>query len=82
MRSSQSRIASMAGMLKQAIGKQADPRRREILTRFSENIEADIEDMKVLSDPSAVTQEQLDEVTSKITERMNKLTESLRPPEE
>lgn len=38
-----------------------------------------MEDMKALADPD-IKQEQLDHVTSKITERMNELTKSLRPP--
>lgn len=76
IRSSQSQIAEMSVRLKQAVERQTDPRRRDILAMFASNVELDIEDLKALSDPE-ISQEQLDVVTSKMTERMNSLTASV-----
>lgn len=69
----------MSDLFKDAVGKQTDPRKRDFMAKFAANIELDMEDMKVLADPD-IKQEQLDDVTSKLVERMNELTKSLRPP--
>jgi hypothetical protein len=82
VRSSQEQIGRMSGLMKDAVGKQTDPRRRDIIAKLAANVELDMKDMKVLADPD-ITHEQLEDVTSKIAERMNELTEltkSLRPP--
>lgn len=81
IRTSQNQIAHMSGLFKDAVGKQTDPQKRDFMARFAANIELDMEDMKVLADPD-IKQEQLDDVTSRITERMNELAKSLRPPED
>lgn len=78
IRSSQSQIAEMSETLKQAVGRQTHPRIRDFMAKFAENVELDIEDMRALNDPE-ISQEQLDSVTSRMTDRMNELTASLKP---
>ncbi len=79
IRNSQTQIAHLSVLFKDAIGKQTDPRKRDFMAKVAANIERDREEIKIFADPD-IKQEQLDDVTSKITERMNELTKSLRPP--
>ena len=47
----------------------------------SEHVEEDMGDLRALSDPSTVTQEQCEEFAAKTTERMWRLLETIRPRE-
>lgn len=76
IQTSLSQFAETAGLFYDAVVKQTDPRKRDFMAKFAANLELDMQEMKVLADPD-IKQDQLDEVTAKITERMNELTKSL-----
>lgn len=78
IRSSQRQIAEMSKTLKESVGQQTDPRMRDITAKLAAIVEQDIEDMKILENPE-LTHEQLDSVTTKMIQRINELTKSLRP---
>lgn len=69
-------VDPMSARFADAALKELNPQKQELLRRLSENIKSDSEDLKLLCEPG-VTEEQLQDVTQKIVERMTKLTESL-----
>jgi hypothetical protein len=71
----------MQGKFQEAAEKASDPLRKRVLAQFATNIKMDMADSEELLDPASVTNEGTSEFVRRITERMNKLTESMKPPE-
>ena len=76
----QSQMAEQIDTLKGAVSRQTDLGRSELMTQLATNAELAMQDMNVFADPN-VTQEQLEDVTSRITQRMGELNKSFFPSE-
>jgi len=77
MIANQHHIESMAAQLRQSVDREQNPSRKAFLDQFASNVEVDLDELGRLLDPN-VSEKTLSEVAMGISDRMNKLTESLK----